>query len=155
LTPKTEIIVPAERFVPAGKPFNNWMTPLAGPAAESPLRFASGWRSIGDLMTTGFLEPFAAVYSHERGEGIVRILDTKQTPAVSFWMWGFPRSRERQQEFTAAPPNAGYVEMWNGTVRNWDDSALGIIGPGETISWTERTWVHSGPPARDLAKACR
>ena len=140
-TPRTEFIVPAARFAPADKPFNAWMKPLLGPTATSPLRFMESWKDIGDLMATPLRKPYYAAYSHETDTAVVRTLDLKHTPGFNIWTWGYPPSEARQKEYTAAPPNRGYAEFWNGTARDYTDAALATIKPGETLRWVERTWV--------------
>jgi hypothetical protein len=144
LTPKTEFIVPAERFIAADRPFNAWMNPLLGAARTAPIRFADAWRDIGDLMATPLQGPFYAAFSHERGEAVVRSLDLKRTPGFNIWTWGFPPSLERQAEYTAGGPNFGYVEFWNGTARDFTERALSTMAPGERVEWRERLAAVAG-----------
>jgi hypothetical protein len=144
VTPRTEFIVPAERFVAADRPFNRWMQSLLGPTTSSPLRFMKSWRDIGDLMATPLTRPYYAAYSHEEDVAIVRTLDLTRTPGFNIWTWGYPPGPDRQKEYTAVPPNRGYVEFWNGTAKEYSDEARGVIRPGKTISWVERMWVLRG-----------
>lgn len=144
LTPRTEFIVPAERFIAAERDFNRWMQGRLGPARGSPLRFAEGWKEIGDLMASPLLKPFYAAYCHEEDAALVRGIDLDRTPGFNIWTWGFPPSSERQREYTAKPPNRGYVEFWNGTARDFTDDARGVLRPGETISWREKTAAVAG-----------
>lgn len=61
---------------------------------------------------------------------------------------------ERQQEYTAQPPNLGYVEFWNGTARDFADDARRSIEPGETIQWVEELRaVHNLADQPDLFEA--
>jgi Domain of unknown function (DUF5107) len=144
VSPQTEFIVPAERFVAADRPFNRWMQPLLGPVRTSPLRFAQSWQDIGDLMATPLKRPFYAAYSHEEDMAVVRTLDLQQTPGFNIWMWGYPPSAARQKEYSAAPSNRGYVEFWNGTAKDFTDAALSTLRPGQVLSWRERMSVLTG-----------
>lgn len=142
--PDTEIIVPAERFVPDDRPFNAWMTKLESDARTSPLRWIKDWSSIGDLMTSPLKHPYYAVYAHGADQGIVHVFDLQSTPTVDIWCWGYPPSPQHQAEFTAAPPNNGYVEVWNGNAANFKDDSLLTLKPGEHTQWSERTFCISG-----------
>ncbi len=128
VTDRTEIIVPADEFVPDKREFNDWMRGLAGPTDRSPLRFAGNWTSVGDLMTSGLTESYYAVFCHEAKEGIVRTFDRSVTPGWDVWSWGFPVPEERQREYTAGGPNNGYVEVWNGTSLGFSDRAERTAG---------------------------
>ncbi|MEM7394696.1 MAG: hypothetical protein AAF492_20365, partial [Verrucomicrobiota bacterium] len=131
---KTEIIVPAERFVPDDRDFNAWMKNMIGPADQSPLRWVGQWKDIGDLMVApGMSGPYYAVHDHETDAGLLRVWDTERCPGFNIWGWGFPPSPKRQAEYTGSEkPNLGYIEIWNGTSRGFKDDALVSIGPGET-----------------------
>ncbi|MBI1899390.1 MAG: DUF5107 domain-containing protein [Acidobacteria bacterium] len=153
LGPDTEFIVPADRLVPADRPFNSWMKGMAGPADSSPLRFAKAWMDMGDLMSTPLREPWFAALSHETREAVVRIIDPARTPGFNIWTWGFPPSISRQRAFTARPPNLGYVEMWNGTTLDYSEAALSVIRAGEIISWREKLCAIGGiKSATDLRR---
>ncbi len=140
VTPNTELILPADKFVPDDRDFNDWMQGLPMGTETSPLRWVKNWVSIGDLLTTKLRRPFYAVYSHESDEGIVHTFDLKESPTVDIWGWGFPVEAKRQREFTAATPSNGYIEFWNGNVKNFKDESLKTIAADETIRWTERTF---------------
>ena len=144
ISPNTELIVPAERFVPDDRDFNEWMFALPSDVRTSPLRFVRNWTSIGDLLTSRLLQPFYAVYSHEHDEGIVHTFDLDASPTVDIWGWGYPPSAARQKEFTASLPNNGYIEFWNGNAKDFRDDSLKTLGSGETLSWTERTFCVNG-----------
>jgi hypothetical protein len=159
VTPRTEFIVPADRFVAADRPFNQWMQPLLGPPRSSPLRFMETWKDIGDLMATPLRQPLYAAYCHEKDEAVVRVIDRRRTPGFNIWTWGHAPSLSRQREFTAKPPNAGYVEFWNGTASDFSDEARGVLEPGATLSWVEKMCVVTGLRGRGdlvsaLASAC-
>lgn len=145
VTPKTEFIVPADRFVAADKPFNQWMLPLLGPTETSPLRFTDGWKDIGDLMVTPLKKPFYAAYSHEQEEGVIRTLDLARTPGFNIWTWGHLPTPDRQREYTAKLPNRGYVEFWNGTSRDFTDASLIELGAGKRLFWVERMRAVARP----------
>ena len=144
VTPKTQIIVDADRFVPDDRPFNDWMENMTGPPDSSPLRFVGNWKGIGDLMTSPLKKGYYAAYAHEHDEGIVRTFDLTRNPGFDIWGWGYPPIEKRQREFTAKPPSSGYIEFWNGTATGFSDDARGTIGPGESISWKEATFSVSG-----------
>ena len=48
VTADTELLFPADRFVPDDREFNEWMAPLVGPISTSPLRKVGNWKSIGE-----------------------------------------------------------------------------------------------------------
>ena len=143
VTPDTELVFPADKLIPDDRDFNDWMADLAGPATSSPLRKVKNWTSIGDLMTSPLHHPYYAVYSHERREGIVHTFDLAETPTVDVWGWGYPPTPARQREFTAEPPNRGYIEVWNGNVHGFGDDALATLPPGESRTWCERSFAVS------------
>ena len=144
VTPRTEIIVPAEAFVPDDRDFNAWMTGMAGPTESSALRWVGTWKDIGDLMATPLREPYFAVYSHELRSGLLRTFDLSATPGFDIWGWGYPPTERRQREFTDHLPSAGYIEIWNGTTHGFSDEQLGTIAPGASLLWTETTSTVSG-----------
>ena len=144
VTPRTEIIVPADSFVPDDRDFNVWMEGMTGATDKSPLRWVGNWKEIGDLMATPLHDPYFAVYSHELDSGLVRTFDRKVTPGFDIWGWGYPPSENRQREFTDQLPTTGYIEVWNGTTKGFSDDALGKISAGESIRWTERMFSLSG-----------
>ena len=150
VTADTELVFPAERFVPDDRDFNDWMVPLVGPVATSPLRIVGQWKSIGDLMTSPLSQPYYGVYSHEAREGVAHTFDLAETPTVDVWGWGYPPTPARQREFTAEPPNKGYIEIWNGNVRGFSDEVLASLEPGEFKMWTERTFAIENLAANDL-----
>jgi hypothetical protein len=159
ITPRTELIVPAAHFVAADKPFNGWMQNLVGPVDRSPLRFVAQWKDIGDLMASPLKSPFYAAYCHEEDEALVRVFDLRHTPGFDIWMWGFPPNENRQREYTAQPPNLGYVEFWNGTAKDFSDNSLTRIAPGQTLFWTEKMYTVTGlrnskDLAADIAATC-
>lgn len=155
LLPETELIVPAERFVPDDRPFNAWMLDLESDSRSSPLRWLKHWPSIGDLMTSPLRHPYYAIYAHAADQGVVHIFDLDATPTVDIWCWGYPPTAKHQADFTACPPNRGYVEVWNGSVANFKDESLAMLAPGERLQWIERTFCVSGllSQAVDLREA--
>ena len=138
VTAKTEIIVPAEEFVPDDRDFNKWMTGMVGDVKTAPIRFVGAWKEIGDLMTSPLNQGYYAVFSHETGDGLVRTFPLEVTPGFDIWGWGYPPSDRRQKEYTRAFQSLGYIEIWNGNVHGFKDHALTIIQPGEAHEWTER-----------------
>jgi len=155
VTPDTELVFPADKLIPDDRDFNDWMTELAGPASTSPLRIVKNWKSIGDLMTSPLHQPYYAVYSHEKREGIVHAFDLAETPTVDVWGWGYPPTPPRQREFTAEPPNKGYVEVWNGNVHGFKDDALATLKPGGVKTWYERTFAVQKLDRKQLAKTIK
>ena len=67
-----------------------------------------------------------------------------RTPGFNIWTWGHAPTTQRQLEFTARPPNQGYVEFWNGTARDFSDEARGVLQPGASLSWVEKLCAVSG-----------
>ena len=143
VTPHTELVVPAARFVPDDRDFNDWMQGLTGPTATSPLRFVGKWQSIGDLMTTPLQQGFYGVYARERREGILRSFPLDISPGFDIWGWGYPPTEKRQREFTRGLPNMGYIELWNGNAHGFSDEDLSTVKGGQTLEWVERLWVVS------------
>ena len=138
VTPRTELIVPADTFIADDRDFNVWMKGMTGTVVESPLRWVGEWKDIGDLMATPLHDPYFAVYSHELDSGLVRSFDATLTPGFDIWGWGYPPSENRQREFTDQIPTTGYIEIWNGTTLGFSDEQLGKIGAGESIRWIEK-----------------
>lgn len=136
--------MPAERFVPDDRPFNGWMSELELDARTSPLRWLRNWSSIGDLMTSPLRHGYYAVYAHAADQGVVHVFDLETTPTIDVWCWGYPPTEEHQADFTACPPNQGYVEVWNGNVTSFKDESLATLAPGERLHWTERTFCVAG-----------
>ena len=155
VTPNTELVFPADKLIPDDRDFNDWMVQLAGPASTSPLRYVKNWKSIGDLMTSPLHRPYYAVYSHEKREGIVHTFDLHETPTVDVWGWGYPPTPARQSEFTAEPPNKGYIEVWNGNVHGFKDDALATLEPGGVRTWHERTFAIRNVGRQDLRREIR
>jgi hypothetical protein len=141
VTPKTELILPADRFRPDDRDFNDWMLKLEMASDMSPLRFVENWKSIGDLMTSPLKRPYYAVYSHEADEGIVHTFDLKATPTVDIWGWGYHPTEDRQKEFTVDLPNKGYIEFWNGNASSFKEEGLKQLERGAEMRWVERTFA--------------
>ena len=156
VTAKTELIVPADAFVPDDREFNGWMEGLVGPTTTAPIRFVGAWKDIGDLMATPLSDGYYAVVCREIGEGFLRQFPLSTTPGFDIWGWGFPVSEKRQREFTRRFPSNGYIEFWNGTVHGFSDESLGSIKAGESVEWEEkiRGFVvsHNAGPVRKLIK---
>ena len=138
VTADTEIIVPADQFIPDDPDFNDWMKPLVGATDSSPLRVVGNWKDIGDLMASPLDKPYYAVVSHISQQGLVRTFHAI-TPGFDIWGWGFPPTKQRQREFSADLPTNGYIELWNGATLGFDDEQLGTLDAGQRISWTETT----------------
>jgi hypothetical protein len=138
VTPRTEIIVPAEEFIPDDRPFNRWMKGMVGDTQTAPIRFVGQWKDIGDLMTSPLREGYYAVYAHEVGDGLIRTFPLDKTPGFDIWGWGYPATERRQKEFTRAFPTQGYIEFWNGNVHGFKDDSLVEIPPRTTLRWVER-----------------
>lgn len=96
VTPRTEIIVPADSFVPDDLDFNEWMEGMTGATNKSPLRWVGKWKEIGDLMATPLHDPYFAVYSHELDSGLVRTFDRTVTPRLRYLGLGIPAIRESE-----------------------------------------------------------
>lgn len=155
LTDGTEFIIPTERILIEGR----WQANL-GPSpqdwATSPLRFIDGWSAMGDLMADGLAHGFYSAYSHDAGEGIVRVFDPEVTPGVDVWTYGH---RPTGIPMGSSAPNAGYAEMWGGTSRTYPDERR-PLSPGEAIEWTEWMYPYHGTGGltfanRDLAVTLR
>jgi hypothetical protein len=151
LTPKTEFIVPtAEMYVPP-RDFNNWMLGERVQSwADNPLRFIESWRSIGDLLAVELTNGFYAAFSHDTDHGVARIFDHKANPGMDIWTWGFQPAPELQREYSLTP-NAGYVEMWGGSVRDFTEASLQPIGPGEVVRFVE--WMAPFRGTKGLTSA--
>lgn len=141
VSPRTELVIPADSFRPDERDFNDWMEPLVGPAHTSPLRWVGQWQSIGDLMASPLHHGYYGVYAHERKEGLLRAFPLDVTPGFDIWGWGYPPTESRQREFTRSLPNMGYIELWNGNVQGFGDEALSSLGSGQTLAWTERVRI--------------
>lgn len=142
VTPNTEMIVPCTAMRVADKNFNGWM--LGDRVQEferNPLRWVKHWRDIGDLLCDQLTAGFYSAYSHDAQEGVVRVFPKDITPGMDIWTWGYPVPPSRQKEYSPTP-NAGYVEMWGGTVRDFSDDSLATLAPGKEISWRERMYAY-------------
>jgi hypothetical protein len=138
VTAKTEIIVPADEFVPDDRDFNQWMVNKVGDTRTAPIRFVGEWEDIGDLMTSPLRKGYYAVFAHEVGDGLIRSFPLKSTPGFDIWGWGYPASEQRQKEFTRVFPSQGYIEFWNGNVHGFKDDALAELAAGASLQWAER-----------------
>ena len=135
---QTEIIVPADEFVPDDRDFNQWMTGMVGPVESAPIRFVGAWKDIGDLMASPLREGYYAVFSHEVGDGLIRTFPLDATSGFDIWGWGYPPTDQRQKEYTRSFPSQGYIEIWTGNVHGFKDDSLRSIGAGDTHEWIER-----------------
>lgn len=117
--------------------FTHWMGPPRQAWQTNRLRFVANWPSPGDLLAEELGDDFFGAYSHEEGQGILRIADRTATPGMDIWSWGYPPPPERQREYTLSPGNLGYVEMWGGTATNFTDEARAILPPGQSRQWFE------------------
>ncbi|MBI2925612.1 MAG: DUF5107 domain-containing protein [Verrucomicrobia bacterium] len=137
LTPNTELVVPCRAMVVAERDFNRWMLGARLQDFErNPLRWVKHWRSIGDLLATNLTHGFYGAFSHEVGEGVVRVFDPRITPGMDIWTWGYPPPPALQREY-CLQPNLGYVELWGGTAPDFSDAALRPLAPGRTLAWKE------------------
>jgi hypothetical protein len=135
LTDSTEIIIPTERvLIPERWQANLGSSPQAW--ADSPLRWLRNWRKMGDLMADGLTAGFYGAYSHDEGEGVVRVFDAAVNPGVDVWTYGF---HPDGIPMGSGAPNKGYVEMWGGTVATFPDERASLA-PGRSVEWTE--WIY-------------
>ncbi len=144
LTPNTELVVPCAAMVVAERDFNHWMLGERVQDFErNPLRWVKHWRSIGDLLATNLTHGFYGAFSHDVGEGVVRVFDPRITPGMDIWTWGYPPPPALQREYSLQP-NLGYVELWGGTVPDFSDDALRPLADGDTREWKEWLFPFHG-----------
>ncbi len=137
VTPETEIIIPAEEFIPDDRDFNAWMKGMVGDAETAPIRYVGQWKDIGDLMASPLRKGYYSVFAHEVGDGLIKTFPLEVTPGFDIWGWGYPAGK-RQREFTRAFPSQGYIEFWNGNVEGFGDESLARLPAGSSLEWVER-----------------
>jgi len=139
ITDNTEFIIPSDSIIVANKNFNKWMYEYGEkvqPYHNNPMRFMRNWKNRGDILVQKLNDGFYSAYSHDTGEGIVRVFDKDITPGVDIWTWGF-NSSEKDWKIYSFTPNKGYVEIWGGITMDYGDSSLKLIRKGEVMSWSE------------------
>lgn len=138
VTDSTEIIIPTQRILVEPR----WQANL-GPSpqewASNPLRYIRGWKA-GDIMADGLTAGYYSAYSHDAGEGVVRVFDPLVNPGVDVWTYGF---HPGDIPMGSGAPNRGYVEMWGGTSRLYPDETR-PLPPGEWVTWTEWIYPYAG-----------
>ena len=141
ITIHTEFIMPTRNCYVTERPFNEWMLAYdpegsrIQPYGDSPLRFLPGWKNIGDLLAWKLEHGFYSAFSHDEDEGIVRVFPKEKNPGCNIWAWGIDPKPETRKHFSGSETCRGYVEMWGGITRGFDEYHR--LNPGETISWVE------------------
>ena len=148
LTDSTEFILPTDRILIEERWQKN-MGPSPQNWAGNPLRFISGWKKMGDLMTDGLNEGFYSAYSHDEEEGIVRVFDKEKTPGADIWTYGYHTTRI---PMGSGAPNKGYAEMWGGTSKLYPNERH-PLEPGASIHWIE--WMYPYQATKGLTFADR
>jgi hypothetical protein len=105
---------------------------------NSPLRFLTGWKSIGDLLACELEHGFYSAFSHDEDEGIVRIFPMDKNPGCNIWAWGINPDPKTRKRFSGNGKCRGYVEMWGGITHGFDEYYR--LNPDEEKSWTE--WMY-------------
>ena len=140
LTDNTEFIIPTERVLIPDR-FRENLGDSPQEWRSSRLRFINGWGGgWGDVMADGLEHGFYGAYSHDVGEGVVRVFDKEKNPGVDIWTYGYLPRSPRGIPMGSGNENDGYVEMWGGTSKLYPDERRPIL-PGETIEWTE--WMYA------------
>lgn len=135
LTDSTEFIIPTQRILIEDR----WQKNL-GPSPQlwddNPLRFIRNW-AMGDIMADGLDAGFYGAYSHDVGEGVVRVFDPVTNPGMDMWTYGF---HPTGIPMGSGAPNKGYAEMWGGTVKLFPHERR-PLAPGASLSWSE--WMYA------------
>ena len=157
ITLHTEFIMPTERVFVTERLFNSWMLAYHPERnrlqdyERSPLRFLSGWKSIGDLLAWKLESGFYGAFCHEENEGIVRVFPLESQPGCNIWAWGRDPDIGTRRRFSGTDTCLGYVEMWGGLTHGFD--AYMRLEPGESLSWKE--WMYPFTGTRGLHFANR
>jgi len=144
ITPNTEFIIPTKSVYVTDRPFNDWMLVYHPQKnreqsySDNPMRFLSGWKNIGDLLTRQLEYGFYSAFSHDQNEGIVRVFPKDKNPGCNVWAWGVNPPIETRRQFSGNDTCLGYVEMWGGITSGFDEYFK--LEPGDSISWTE--WMY-------------
>ena len=157
ITPNTEFIIPTEKVIVTERKFNQWMLDYHPERkrkqlySDNPLRWLKGWKSIGDLLAGKLKHGFYSAFSHDENEGIVRVFPEDIHPGCNIWSWGFDPPPETRKRFSGTDTCRGYVEMWGGITRGFDEYYT--LNPGDSLSWTE--WMYPFHQTKGLHYANR
>lgn len=144
LPDSTEFIIPTQSIAVdprwqhnLGQGTQHWNT--------SKLRFINNWTNgslMGDFTTNGMLDGYFGVYSHQDGEGALRLFETSATPGCDTWTYGYHPPPCFPQNSNIAPGHCRYAEMWGGTVDHLEK--LKPLAPKGRVVWTERVQPYRG-----------
>ncbi len=144
ITEHTEFIMPTGHVYVTDRKFNDWMLDYHPQRSRkqsyenSPLRFLSGWKSIGDLLACKLEHGFYSAFSHDENEGIVRVFPKDKNPGCNIWAWGINPDLKTRKRFSGSEKCRGYVEMWGGLTHGFDKYYH--LEPNEEIFWKE--WMY-------------
>lgn len=148
ITLRTEFVVPTRQVYVTERKFNDWML-VYHPERNrlqsydtSPLRFLTGWKGTGDLLAVELEHGFYSAFSHDRNEGVVRVFPRDRCPGLNIWTWGVDPEPGTRRRFSGSEDCRGYVEMWGGVTRGFDEYHR--LGPGQSLSWTEWMYPYTG-----------
>ena len=144
ITEHTEFIMPTRDVYITDRKFNDWMLDYHPQRnrkqsyENSPLRFLSGWKSIGDLFACKLEHGFYSAFSHDENEGIVRVFPKDKNPGCNIWAWGINPDPKTRKRFSGSEKCRGYVEMWGGITYGFDEYYR--LNPDKELSWKE--WMY-------------
>ncbi|MCD6564535.1 MAG: DUF5107 domain-containing protein [Bacteroidales bacterium] len=144
VTEHTEFIMPTKQVLVTERKFNKWMLDYHSQKnkvqdyEDSPLRFLTGWKNIGDLLASKLEHGFYSAFSHDENEGIVRIFPMDKNPGCNIWAWGINPDPKTRKRFSGSEDCRGCVEMWGGITHGFDEYYQ--LNQDEAISWTE--WMY-------------
>ena len=81
----------------------------------------------------------------------MRVFPEDIHPGCNIWTWGFDPSPETRKRFSGTDTCRGYVEMWGGITRGFEEYYT--LNPGDSLSWTE--WMYPFHQTKGLHYANR
>jgi hypothetical protein len=152
VSPNTEFILPAERVVvhstgdpalPAERQVMPW------PIHEGrDLSWYRNWRNWLGVFVPGDQQGYAGAYNHDTGLGVVRIFPEAANGLKLFAFGaGFPARSEYTDD------GSEYFEIWGGPCKTfWPEDDV-VLGPAQSMQWTEIWLPFHGIGGLDRASA--
>lgn len=146
LTANTEFIIPTLEVYATERDFNKWMLTFSPdgsrlqPYENNPMRVFKNWKYYGDLLAWKLEHGFYSAFSHEKGEGIVRVFPLEMNPGCNIWTWGFEPDIKNMLLFSGREKHNGYVEMWGGITHGFNKYYS--LSPAYSIFWKEYMYPY-------------
>ncbi|MDM8529282.1 DUF5107 domain-containing protein [Anaerolineales bacterium HSG24] len=143
VSPKTQFIVPTHSVTVHSRGAEGWAVPpehgqLSWPLVEGrDLRYYEQWSNYLGFFAPYLDAPFMGAYNPETDLGVARLFPFGSRSVAGNKLFAFG---QQFPDRSYTDDDSQYFEMWGGINEGfWPENDI-IIGPNETVGWSEQWW---------------